>query len=192
MAILRKEVQETAGGSSAAEKSIDFQSAQKMPYLQACIKEAMRLHPATGLPLSRVVPKEGAYIAGRYFPGGVRASSSRIGHALIRSQAVVGVNTWVAHRNTGVFGSDAEQFRPERWLEATKEQLSRMEEYYLPFGHGSRTCIGKNISLLEISKLIPQLVTKFDIRLANENAKLECQNVWFVKQTNLMCRVSER
>lgn len=47
-------------------------------------------------------------------------------------QAVVGVNTWVAHRNTEIFGSDAEHYRPERWLEADKDQLSRMEEYYLP------------------------------------------------------------
>ena len=39
-----------------------------MPYLQACIKEGLRMHPATGLPLARVVPKGGATICGRYFP----------------------------------------------------------------------------------------------------------------------------
>ncbi|KAH7082639.1 cytochrome P450 [Paraphoma chrysanthemicola] len=170
LAKLRNEVKAVGG-----DEFIDYQTAQKMPYLQACIKEAMRLHPATGLPLSRVVPKQGAFIAGQTFPDG----------------AIVGVNTWVAHRNTTVFGHDAEQFRPERWLEASKEQLSRMEEYYLPFGHGSRTCIGKNISLLEMSKLIPRLVTKFDLRLSDEKAKLESQNVWFVKQMNLICQVGK-
>ncbi|KAH7093666.1 cytochrome P450 [Paraphoma chrysanthemicola] len=170
LAKLRNEVKAVGG-----DKVIDYQTAQKMPYLQACIKEAMRLHPATGLPLSRVVPKQGAFIAGQNFPGG----------------ATVGVNTWVAHRNTTVFGHDAEQFRPERWLEASKERLSRMEEYYLPFGHGSRTCIGKNISLLEMSKLIPRLVTKFDLRLLDGKATLETQNVWFVKQINLICQVAK-
>jgi cytochrome P450 len=42
-----------------------------MPYLQAVIKEGLRLHPAGGLPLSRVVPKGGATIARHFFPEGV-------------------------------------------------------------------------------------------------------------------------
>lgn len=42
-----------------------------MPYLQACIKEGLRMHPATGLPLARVVPNGGTTICGRYFPEGV-------------------------------------------------------------------------------------------------------------------------
>jgi cytochrome P450 len=49
-----------------------FKESQQMPYLQAVIKEALRLHPATGLPLERVVPEGGATISGRFFPQGVR------------------------------------------------------------------------------------------------------------------------
>ena len=45
-----------------------------MPYLQACIKEGLRMHPATGLPLARVVPAGGATIAGTFFPEGVSTS----------------------------------------------------------------------------------------------------------------------
>lgn len=50
---------------------ITFKQAQNMPYLQAVIKEALRIHPATGLILGRVVPDGGATIAGRFFPAGV-------------------------------------------------------------------------------------------------------------------------
>lgn len=71
MAKLREEVEEQVGESLDNGKGITFQEAQKMPYLQACIKEALRLHPATGLPLARVVPPEGAVLAGQHFPGGV-------------------------------------------------------------------------------------------------------------------------
>lgn len=53
---------------------LSFQEAQKLPYLQACIKEGLRVHPATGLPMVRVVPKGGAQIAGRYFPAKVGPS----------------------------------------------------------------------------------------------------------------------
>lgn len=45
-----------------------------MEYLQASIKEALRLHPATGLPLARVVPEGGATLSGTYFPAGVSYS----------------------------------------------------------------------------------------------------------------------
>lgn len=48
-----------------------FKESQQMPYLQAVIKEALRLHPATGLPLERVVPEGGATISGQFFPEGV-------------------------------------------------------------------------------------------------------------------------
>jgi len=55
---------------------VKYQEAIEMPYLQAVIKEAIRLHPATGQPLSRVVPAGGATVAGRYFPAGVNSLSS--------------------------------------------------------------------------------------------------------------------
>ncbi|KAJ5249061.1 hypothetical protein N7468_000512 [Penicillium chermesinum] len=114
-----------------------FQETQTIPYLQAIIKEVLRLHPATGLPMARLVPKGGAEIAGVHFPEG----------------ATVGINAWVAHHNKEVFGPDADDFRPERWLDSEPDVLSAMERYFLAFGSGSRTCIGKNISYLEISKL---------------------------------------
>lgn len=53
-----------------------FKETQQMPYLQAVLKEALRMHPATGLPLERVVPEQGVTIAGRHFPSGVRGASN--------------------------------------------------------------------------------------------------------------------
>lgn len=52
-------------------RRITFKESQNMPYLQAVIKEALRMHPATGLPLERVVPPGGVTICGRVFPEGV-------------------------------------------------------------------------------------------------------------------------
>ncbi|KAF2176414.1 cytochrome P450 [Zopfia rhizophila CBS 207.26] len=171
---LRAEIDDMTANGEIADP-VTFQNAQRMPYLQAVIKEALRMHPATGLPFGRVVPKRGATIAGTFFPEG----------------SIVGINSWVAHNNTDVFGEDAASFRPERWLQS-EERTQKMERYYIPFGHGSRTCIGKNISLMEISVLIPQLVRAFDFELVDPEAELECENLWFVKQKNVFCRVSMR
>jgi cytochrome P450 len=57
---------------------------------------------------------------------------------------------------------------------------------------GSRTCIGKNISLLEMTKLIPQLVRNFDFELEKPDQVWETVNVWFVKQKNFNGRVKLR
>lgn len=70
LAKLRNELEDLVWGGDIT-GTITFKQAQKMPYLQAVIKEALRMHPATGLILGRVVPEGGATIAGRYFHAGV-------------------------------------------------------------------------------------------------------------------------
>ena len=97
----------------------------KMPYLVACCKEGMRLHPSVGLGMRRHVPVGGATIAGRYFPEGRRVS----------------MNAAVLHYDQSIFGDDAAQFNPDRWING---DASLMDRHMLHFGGGSRTCIGKN------------------------------------------------
>jgi cytochrome P450 len=67
LAKLRSEIQDSGIGSNPT-----FKETQAMPYLQAVLKEALRIHPGTGYPLFRVVPKGGAFLAGQFFPEGVR------------------------------------------------------------------------------------------------------------------------
>ena len=73
LAALRNEI-DTMAAAGQISNPVSFQQAQGMPYLQAVLKEALRMHPATGFPLERVVPKGGATIAGKFFPEGVRIS----------------------------------------------------------------------------------------------------------------------
>lgn len=171
---LRREIDAFAADGKCSD-SVTFRESQEMPYFQAVIKEALRMHSATGLPLWRVVPDGGVEINGYFFPAGT----------------VVGINTWVAHYDEEVF-PDATTFRPERWIEAESnpEKLRAMNEMYMPFGLGTRTCLGKHISILEMSKLIPRIVRDFDFSTRNEN--WETENRWFVKPTNFTVRVKQR
>ena len=71
----------------------------------------------------------------------------------ISEKAENGVNTYVIHRSTKIFGSDADTFRPERWL-GDPDQVRLMHKLSLAFGHGSRKCLGKNIALFESQKVL--------------------------------------
>lgn len=126
---------------------ISWAESQRLPYFDACVKEAFRLHPAVGLPLERIVPADGVEVAGTYIPGGT----------------IVGVSAWVLHKRPDLFGDEVEAFRPERWIDVTPERRKLMEGSLLHFGMGARTCIGKNISLLEIYKLVPSFLRRFDV-----------------------------
>lgn len=155
---------------------VSWTESQDLPYLDACIKESMRLHPAPGLPLERVTPPSGIEICGSHIPGGT----------------IVGCNAWVVHKRPEVFGSDVDAFRPERWLEAGKEQLKEMNASMLQFGSGARTCIGKNISLLEMYKLVPAFMRRFDIEFADASQPWVLHNAWFVKQKNFYTRFTAK
>lgn len=67
---LRKEI-DTQAAAGHVSDPVTFQEAQALPYLQAVIKEVLRLHPAVGTILPRFVPKGGLELSGYYFPPGV-------------------------------------------------------------------------------------------------------------------------
>lgn len=88
--------------------------------------------------------------------------------------------------------TEPERFLPERWLDADAEQLKRMEHGSLAFGAGSRTCTGKAISLVEISKVVPELLRRFDFQLADPDAEPVLHDVFFVWQSDVRCAISQR
>lgn len=108
---VRGEIDAVVGARDCNAQPVSYAESNQMPYFQAVMKEAMRMHPAVGLLLERVVPGEGMQVAGQWLPGGT----------------VVGICPWVLHRDQRVFGPDADSFRPERWLEADADALKTMQ-----------------------------------------------------------------
>ncbi|KAJ5602591.1 cytochrome P450 [Penicillium hordei] len=125
----------------------------RMPYLDAVLKESMRLLPIASWGLDRVVPPAGATIAGVFIPGGT----------------IVGCQIDSIHLNKDVYGNDATAFRPERWIEASEEQRRYMDRSFLAFSAGKRTCTGVHIAWLEMKKTLPLLMMNFDLDLVDPN-----------------------
>ncbi|KAL9003650.1 MAG: hypothetical protein Q9188_003494 [Gyalolechia gomerana] len=164
---------DTAVENGTLSMPVAYAEATKLPYLRACINESMRLHPSVGLTMPRTVPAGGATISGFHFVSGYR----------------IGINGAVIQYDKDVFGPDAEAFNPDRWIEG---DAARMEKTMMVFGAGARTCIGKNISLSEIFKLVPQIIRYFHIRLADPAKEWKTRNYWFNKQTDIHAYIEER
>lgn len=159
------------------ELPVQFNKANKMPYLAAVIQEALRIHPAVGMMLERTTPVPGADLCGHHIPAGVD----------------LGINAWVLHHDADVF-PEPEKFYPERWLPSVTDELhlKRMHRSFFAFGHGAHTCSGRWVSHMEIAKLIPTLLLRYKFSLVDGNKPLPFKNRWFTPQSGLRVKILRR
>lgn len=132
----------------------DFNMLMALPYLRVCLDESLRLRPPVAIGLPRQTPKEGSTICGHFIPGGVTVSLP-----ILELQ-----------RNPTLF-PNAEAFDPERWLD--EKQLPNLREYVQPFSIGGRACIGRNLAMIELTKVVATVVNRYDVQLVDEHGELE-------------------
>ncbi|KAG4217242.1 hypothetical protein PC116_g34277, partial [Phytophthora cactorum] len=94
-------------------------------------------------------------------------------------------------RDKATFGQDADYYRPERWLE-DPENAKVMERYMFQFGGGAHVCIGRNLALLEINKVIPRLLRDFEFELVYPGRELKAKATFFVVQEGLEVYISRK
>lgn len=154
---------------------VTYGAANALPYLDAVIQEALRIHPPNGVMYGRTVPPEGAMICGKFIPGGTE----------------VGISPWVVHYDPELF-PHPEKFQPERWLPTDADLVARRKRSLFAFSAGSHTCLGKNISLMETTKLVASLLVQYDIALEDPEAKLSFKCRWFTPQKGLVVKLAKR
>lgn len=66
------------------------------------------------------------------------------------------------HRDERIWGPDALEFKPERWIGDARFPL---EKYFLGFSYGPRACIGRNVAFMELKKTAATLFQRFNFRL---------------------------
>jgi cytochrome P450 len=108
----------------------------RLPFVSSCVREGLRIVAST-FPRRRCSPPDMPfYLAGRYVPPGtsVSASACEIGP------------------HPKLYGDNAEEFVPDRWLQASEEQLRVWETFDVHWGFGVRKCLGKHIELMILYK----------------------------------------
>jgi cytochrome P450 len=167
--MLRKELDE-----AKLAKVPTYDETQKLPILQACIKETYRFHSPVGFGLTRVAPPEGVTICGQYFPSGT----------------ILSVNIWAMHRMSSLFGDDATLFNPRRWLDS--DRALKMNSAMVAFGAGYNQCPGRNLAHLEVSKTTAMLMRDYEIDLVDPKREWKYENYFTVAPHDWPCTVKRR
>ncbi|KAK9772684.1 putative Cytochrome P450 [Seiridium cardinale] len=135
---------------------------ENCPYLDAFIWETLRLYAAIPSHLERVVPAPGTTVtSGQHIPGG----------------NIIGMQNYSLHRNEALF-PNPEEFRPERWLQATAE----MKKGLAPWGLGSRVCMGMHLAYIEMRLMLAAMIGNFEVVLPAgfDPATMRMRNLWFI------------
>ncbi|KAM3731410.1 hypothetical protein ACB098_12G161600 [Castanea mollissima] len=146
MAKAKQELTETIGiGESTQEKDIP-----RLPYLQAVLKETMRLHPVAPLllPLSRIEVEVCGYT--------------------IPKHTQVIVNAWAIAR-VPMYWDKPTQFKPERFIDS-KVDFRGTNLSFMPFGSGRRICPGLDLAVRMLSLFLASLIHHFNWKLPDRMA----------------------
>ncbi|CAE6434675.1 unnamed protein product [Rhizoctonia solani] len=121
-----------------------YDGIKNLPYLNACVKEALRIHSTVGTGMPRSVPLgKTITVAGQTFKAG----------------CVISVPLYTTNRSS-IWGSDASEFRPGRWLE---DDAGSLNKYFAPFSLGPRACIGRNLANMDLMLIVATLFRRYEV-----------------------------
>jgi cytochrome P450 len=127
-------------------KKPSFEEIKSMKYLRYCLNEALRLFPVVP-GNSRTVVRDTILPVG----GGPDGKSP----VLLTKGTGLAYHSYTMHRREDLYGSDAAEFRPERW------ETIRPGWEYLPFNGGPRICLGQQFALTEASYATIRMMQTF-------------------------------
>ncbi|BFZ56469.1 hypothetical protein PYCC9005_003515 [Savitreella phatthalungensis] len=148
-------------------------SLTKMPYIDAILKEALRLQPTA--PMFAVSSDEDVELPS--------------GH-LIQAGQPVFINLHGLHSDPAAWGPDPLAFRPERMLDGGFENA--LPNSWKPFGNGIRACIGRAFALQEAMLAIATIVQNFDLELVDPTYELRVKFSLTIKPDDMKMRVRRR
>ncbi|CAI0447437.1 unnamed protein product [Linum tenue] len=126
------------------ERNVNEEVIERMDYLKAVIKESFRLHP----PIPLLVPREST-------------QDVKVQGYDVPEKTRVIVNAWAIGRDPKRWGDDAEEFRPERFLNS-KVDFKGQDFELIPFGAGRRGCPGISFATASMEITLVSMLHRFD------------------------------
>ena len=118
---------------------------ERLPYLTGIILESLRLGNSVPTRLSRIAPDE----------------DLRYGNCVIPRGTTFGQSNWFMHTNPDCF-PEPQSFIPDRWSDPDAE---RQRRYLVPFGRGTRMCLGLNLAYSEMYHALATIISDVEMEL---------------------------
>jgi cytochrome P450 len=171
--ILRQEISDALPDDDSIEQTPDLAGIlEQLPYLNGVINETLRLYPTVPLTIREAI------------------KDTTLADQPIPKRTNVVVSMWMINRSTELWGRDATEFRPGRWItEAGKPNQNggASSNYdFLTFLHGPRSCIGQGFARAELRCLLAALVRSFSWELGMNDADVLPRGVITIKPSNGM------
>lgn len=169
---LREEIATIRPLDDPSAEITSYKDFEKLPYLNACITEGLRVACPVSGRLGRVN----------------RAQPTTYGKYTIPPGNVISMSIPDLHFDPEVFGPDPWEFKPERWL-VSPEERRKLERYYAPFSRGTRNCAGQNLAMAELLMVLGNVMACF-----GEKMKLfetEWEDVGLVYEIFVPCQAQE-
>ncbi|KAI1198251.1 cytochrome P450 [Nemania serpens] len=167
---LREEIRQALPDDTEIDKSTDLASIlEPLPYLNGILNETLRLYPTVPLTMRQAVCDSS--LAGQVIPKGV----------------VVVLSMWQMNRSPDLWGPDAGDFRPDRWITAGKPNSNggaNSNYEFLTFLHGPRSCIGQGFAKAEMRCLLASMVRAFSWDLAMDEKDVLPRGAITIKPAN--------
>ena len=153
---LREELLTSSSAITDPAMSISSKAIARLPYLNAVLNETLRLFPS--IPILLREADHDSTIQGHFIPKGT----------------TVIICPWAINTSKALWGDDALDFRPERWLKPGEANAGGAGTNYAngTFSHGPRSCIGKEFSKAEFACLLAALISRFEIECENDTPKV--------------------
>ncbi|KAH1163712.1 hypothetical protein AAZX31_01G168800 [Glycine max] len=142
-----KRAQHELGTLMGKHRKVDESDIKKLVYLQAVVKETLRLYPPSPIITLRAAMEDCTFSCGYHIPAGTQLM----------------VNAWKIHRDGRVW-SDPNDFKPERFLTSHKDVDVKGQNYELvPFSSGRRACPGASLALRVVHLTLARLLHSFNV-----------------------------
>ncbi|KAI1706016.1 cytochrome p450 domain-containing protein [Ditylenchus destructor] len=128
-----------------------YEQLNQLKYAEATMKEALRLHPIAAFACSRTC-----------------SETTTLGNYTIEAGTLVQADVLTVQHDKEIWGENADEFRPERWLE--ESDTSHLMAWF-PFGAGPRTCIGLRLAYMEEKLALLHILRKYNIVRTTETEK---------------------
>ena len=154
---LRMEVRSSLPDPRSPSSTISANDIDSLPYLNAVCSEVLRLYSPT--PVTARVSTQDTTLVGQYIP----------------KNTTLFISSWATNANKDLWGEDAAEFNPDRWLGEGKANKGGADSNYafLTFLHGPRSCIAQNFAKGEFACLLAAWAGTFETRFANADYVME-------------------